>query len=308
MTAHREWFPIDVRGREEKRHRIRIMTGQVARDGDVVEPLGMRVENYLRNPVVMWVHDYLGRSPSGGLPIGRTLALERHADGIEVEFEFLSDDPFAGRVQNAWEKGFLRTASIGWDSLETTPLGSGRGVRHTKTELLEWSLVPIPADPGASRELYLAGMRSLGYGDLLERNGEEGARNGDAHEAAPGALLKAAGPLPHPPLGHLVAELRDAWDYVKARVGDEGLRSARLRRYLSAIAGDMATMLERDKGQGMGSAGAKSWREDGDDTADEIQIDALLRAAEQLRELAKEASGFPTMEEAKAALRRAMPD
>ena len=167
MTNNHGCFPIQVRGRAQGRHRIRIMTGRVARDGDVVEPMGVQVEDYLKNPVVMWAHDYQGRSPSGGLPIGRSLSLERHPEGIDVEFEFLPDDPFAGRVRNAWERGFVRTASIGWDSLETVPLPGGRGLRHKKIELLEWSLVPVPADPGASRELFLAGMRSLGYGDLL---------------------------------------------------------------------------------------------------------------------------------------------
>ena len=226
MTAHRGCFPIELRVREEKRHRIRIMTRQVARDGDVVDPLGMRVENYLRNPVVMWVHDYLGRSPSGGLPIGRTLALERHPDGIDVVFEFLPDDPFAGRVENAWEKGFLRTASIGWDSLETAPLANGRGLRHTRTELLEWSLVPVPADPGASRELYLAGMRSLGYGDLLPRNEEQGAgdeeqgRGNKEQGTGVGEQGTGSGTAGGPGLGMLVraAELlrelaQEVWGY-----------------------------------------------------------------------------------------------
>ncbi len=262
MTANRGWFPIEARGKTGGRHRVRIMTGERARDGDVVEPMGMRVENYLKNPVVMWVHDYVGRTPSAGLPIGRTLGLDRRAEGIDVEFEFLPGDPFAGRVENAWERGFLCTASIGWESLEARPLPNGRGVRHSKSELLEWSLVPIPADPGASRELFVAGMRSLGFADLLGDETERGA--------------PAWAGLEHPPLGRLVAELEDAWDYVKARVAAQGVSSNRLRGNLAQVARGIEGVLE----QGTGKQGTE--RESGDDTADAIDQAALLLAAEQI--------------------------
>ena len=84
------------------------------------------VDNYLKNPVVMWAHDAVGRSPSGGLPIGRTTRLSKTRDGrIVADFEFLADDAFAQRVKNAWDQGFLRAASISWIPLESVPAGSG---------------------------------------------------------------------------------------------------------------------------------------------------------------------------------------
>ncbi|MCH7907357.1 MAG: hypothetical protein IIB26_07990 [Chloroflexi bacterium] len=108
------------------------MTDQVARDGDIVDPMGMEVEHYLRNPVVMWAHDYVGHTSAAGLPIGRTLALSRSPRGIDVEFEFLPGDASAERVANAWDRGFLRTASIGWESLQTVPLPGRHGVPGTR--------------------------------------------------------------------------------------------------------------------------------------------------------------------------------
>ncbi len=147
------------------------MTAALARDGDVIDPLGMDVSRYMQNPVVLWMHGWspaAAETPAAGIPIGRTLALRRDASGIEADFEFLEGDPFAARVRNAWERGFLRTASISWLTLEARPLTEGgRGLLHSKTELLEWSLVPVPADPNASRELHAAGLRSLGYPDLV---------------------------------------------------------------------------------------------------------------------------------------------
>ena len=117
-----------------------------------IDLAGISTENYFKNPVVMWAHDVTGRSPSGGLPIGRTLALDwKSGRGLVADFEFLSDDPFAQRVRNAWDKGFLRAASISWIPLESRPSEDG-GRRDTRADLLEWSIVSVPADPEALRD------------------------------------------------------------------------------------------------------------------------------------------------------------
>ena len=47
--------------------------------------------------------------------------------------------------------GFLRAASISWLPLESRPVEGGR-LRDTRSELLEWSIVAVPADPDALRE------------------------------------------------------------------------------------------------------------------------------------------------------------
>ena len=133
------------------RYRITIAASEKVRQPPELDFEGLAFDNYLRNPVVMWAHDAVGRSPSGGLPIGRTLDLAKTASGgVVAEFEFLSDDPFAGRVKNAWDKGFLQAASVSWLPIETTPTSDG-GWRDTRADLLEWSIVSVPADPDALR-------------------------------------------------------------------------------------------------------------------------------------------------------------
>ncbi len=133
-------------------YRVTIAANDRVRQSPDLDLSGMSTENYFRNPVVMWAHDLTGRSPSGGLPIGRTLSLEwRPGRGLAARFEFLDGDPFARRVRNAWDKGFLRAASISWAPLESERLGDGSR-RDVRSELLEWSIVPVPADPGALRE------------------------------------------------------------------------------------------------------------------------------------------------------------
>ena len=137
---------------DANRYRVTIAANEEARQPPTLDFDGLSLDNYMLNPVVMWAHDVSGRSPSGGLPIGRTLELAKtDTGGLMAEFEFLSDDPFARRVKNAWDKGFLRAASISWLPIETAPARDG-GYRDIRSDLLEWSIVPVPSDPDALRE------------------------------------------------------------------------------------------------------------------------------------------------------------
>ena len=139
-----------------------IFANELSRDGLSVDIDGMDFSNYQKNPVVLFAHDYSGRTESSGLPIGRTLRLDRTVDGhIRAEFEFLSGDTFADRVRNAWNRGFLRGASIGWRAIEARPSRLGKGVRIVKSELIEWSIVAVPADPDALRGAYTRVIRAL---------------------------------------------------------------------------------------------------------------------------------------------------
>ena len=143
---------VEQRALDGDLYRVTIAANEKVRQPPELDFVGLSTENYSRNPVVMWAHDSVGRSPSGGLPIGRTLDLKKTPKGeIVAEFEFLSDDPFSRRVKNAWDKGFLQAASISWLPLESEPVQGG-GWRDTRSDLLEWSIVSVPADPEALRK------------------------------------------------------------------------------------------------------------------------------------------------------------
>ncbi|MCY4579462.1 MAG: HK97 family phage prohead protease [Chloroflexi bacterium] len=146
---------------DARRRSVVIAANDRARTAPEIDLAGLQFDNYRRNPVVMWAHDSTGRSPSGGLPIGRTLSISRTDDGgIVAEFEFLDDDPFAQRIRNAWDRGFLQAASISWLPVETRPADGG-GIRDIRAELLEWSIVSVPADPDALRETHRRMLDSL---------------------------------------------------------------------------------------------------------------------------------------------------
>jgi HK97 family phage prohead protease len=135
---------VQSRAMDDGTHEITIAANNVARDEFDLDLGSLRLDNYLRNPVILWAHD------RRGIPIGRTLEMGRTDDGgIRARFEFLPDDRFAERVRNAWDHGFIRAASVSWGGGQID-VDTGR-MRERNAELYEWSLVSVPADPDALR-------------------------------------------------------------------------------------------------------------------------------------------------------------
>ncbi len=145
--------------------KIIISTKSPDRGGDRVNPRGGHFDNYMKNPVVMWIHDYRGQTPSAGIPIARCPSIEVTDEGIiSSEPEFLPGDPFADRVKNAWERGFLKTASIGFAPLVDPKKNELGGYDYDDWELLEWSLAPIPMNAEAMRI-----AKAQGFEELLDK-------------------------------------------------------------------------------------------------------------------------------------------
>ena len=225
-----------------------IFANELSRDGVSVDIEGMDFSNYEKNPVVLYAHDFSGRTESGGLPIARTLRLTRTADGrVRAEFEFLEGDAFAERVRNAWNRGFLRGASIGWRPIETRPGQggpNGKGVRVVRSELIEWSIVAVPADPDALRGAHSLVMRQLvsagsdddaaGWTGII---GESDSRERDTHT---NTNREAA--MPDTEIQDINRTINQVRDFARERVdalsGDVGLlreENERLRAEVAAI-------------------------------------------------------------------------
>jgi HK97 family phage prohead protease len=129
--------------------RIVINTGAVDRDRDRVLPQGVKLDNYMKNPVVQWGHNY--RDPWA--TVGETLNLEISDGGIVADFSLrqpASESDPMHVIRLLWEQGLIRTASVGFDPLEWEENEAG-GYDFTAWELLEWSLVPVPANQEALR-------------------------------------------------------------------------------------------------------------------------------------------------------------
>ena len=132
-------------------HRMVIAANEVSRNGDELNLRGISFKNYRKNPVVLWAHDSYQ-----GIPIAKTVKIGHDDQGrIVADFEFNSDDEFAARVENAWNGGFIRAASIRYMPTKVVEVrnedGSVDRLRVEGSDLLEWSLVPVPADPDSVR-------------------------------------------------------------------------------------------------------------------------------------------------------------
>jgi len=124
-------------------------TPEVDRYGDIIEMDGWEIDNYLKNPVFLWAHDY--KQP----PIGKALAVEKTPRGLVFRIRFAEPEiyPFADTIYKLYLGGYLRATSVGFRDLEREPItdqdGRQTGWRYKRQELYELSAVPVPANPNA---------------------------------------------------------------------------------------------------------------------------------------------------------------
>jgi len=129
-----------------------ISTDAVDRDDEVLKPLGVDFDSYLKNPIVLWAHDY--HSP----PIGKTLWITKSRTKITAKMKF-ADTPRAEEIYQLYKGKYLNAFSVGFLSKEShrpepkeiekrPELSRARNIID-KWELLEYSPVPVPANPEA---------------------------------------------------------------------------------------------------------------------------------------------------------------
>jgi len=121
-------------------------TPEPDRMGDVVEPLGISYKNPL--PLLLY-HD-------AKKPVGHVTFKKPTADGLAftATLPTIGDPgPLRDRVEEAWQSlkaGLLAGVSIGFRSIEEAFNKDTGGFRFLKTEVLELSLVAIPANADAT--------------------------------------------------------------------------------------------------------------------------------------------------------------
>ena len=217
-TAYKEQCRVMVvtearQAEDGSAHRMVIAARDRSRNQDEINLAGVRFDNYRKNPVVLWNHDanpslLAAAPPSGGIPIAKTLEIGHDEEGrIVASFEFNSNDPFAARVENAWNNGFLRAASIHCLPTRIVEVKDARGrverVRIEESDLLEWSLLPVPADPNSVR----AGARALELPEEIFRGLEPEPED---DEPLPDPVTDE--PEPEPKQGDPVEALRERVD------------------------------------------------------------------------------------------------
>lgn len=136
-------------------------TSAVDRQGDTIDQSGWELKNYEENPVILFGHNY--NEP----PIGKALETKVDQDGrlvFRAQFAKEGTNPRADIVWGLHQQGIMRAWSVGFIPLEQD------GSNITKSELMEISAVPVPANPEA-----LSFMKSKGFDPnlVLEKSEDE---------------------------------------------------------------------------------------------------------------------------------------
>ncbi len=144
---------------------VKISTKAVDRSGDIVEPKGVVLDNYIKNPVVAAFHDYRGPA------IGRTEEIKVTEDGegimARVKFPPAGTYALADTLYSLYKQGFMSAWSIGFMPLEWEDMPEG-GRHFKKWELFEYSAVLVPDNPGALTMLRTKGVDTAPLEEALE--------------------------------------------------------------------------------------------------------------------------------------------
>lgn len=131
-----------------------ISTSDLDREKEIVNPIGCRFDNYLKNPIVLFNHDVTK-------PLGRCEQLFISEDRIIAKTRLNDDDildPYLKSIINLIKNGTLRAASIGfipikWHFEQKEVDGEKFEVKiFDEWELVEYSIVAIPSNPNALRK------------------------------------------------------------------------------------------------------------------------------------------------------------
>lgn len=146
------------------------------RVGDVIEVAGWNLTHYKKNPVVLWGHDS-NNTP----PIGKAVNVRRGIgpDGkpallASIEFAPKEAHEFAETVYQLTKGGFLNAVSVGFMPRSTKAISDAErqdmgmpkyGMFYDRADLLEISVVSVPANPSA----LITGAKSLVHSGVLQQ-------------------------------------------------------------------------------------------------------------------------------------------
>lgn len=122
--------------------------GTVDRMGDIIEPDGWQLGNFRKNPVALYGHD------SSALPVGKWANVRVEGKRLvgTLKLAAAGTSRFIDALRSLIEQGIIKAVSVGFQPLAYEPIDDKNpwdGLRFTKVELMECSLVTVPANPNA---------------------------------------------------------------------------------------------------------------------------------------------------------------
>ena len=176
----RKEFIAEIKESDDKEMTLTafISTGAIDRMKESLDPDGVDVGNYRKNPVVLWAHDY--SMP----PIGKAVWVKKADGGILSKVQFYNSDKalgeFAQEIYRMYKEKFLNAFSVGFIPKETEYAKDADRdnpkkprITYKKWEMLEYSAVPVPANPEALQMAYTKGLiKSPIWKSILEQKEE----------------------------------------------------------------------------------------------------------------------------------------
>jgi len=166
MDKKKKQFHVKEINSEEKTVTGHVSTFEWDRDGERFVKGAWELDNFRRNPVVLWAHNHT--EP----PIGKAGELREDDKGLLAKTRFDEKGEKSMQVFSLFERGFLNSFSVGFlrKGFVMEDMGGGeKGLAITKAELYEYSAVSVPANPGATvqREVADLAIKTLGQ-DAIE--------------------------------------------------------------------------------------------------------------------------------------------
>lgn len=120
---------------------------RVDRYDEVIEQGGWQLDNFRANPVIPDCHDYSSITRI----LGRAESIQVTENKLTNRVRFCMENPMGALAFKMAKGGFIRSQSVGFIPIEWVNGGKDEPCRtYKKAELLEVSLVVVPANPGAT--------------------------------------------------------------------------------------------------------------------------------------------------------------
>jgi HK97 family phage prohead protease len=165
------------------------------RMGDIIDPAGWDLKNFKKNPIALFGH-------SSSFPIGTWADLRVEGGKLLGKLELAAKGTSArlDELISLVEQGILRAVSVGFRSIKSEPLDPEHpwgGTKYLKQELLETSLVSVPANPAAvarAKALNISNETiTLAFGEQADRRLDDGNEPGEHAPKPKGDVRRKSG-------------------------------------------------------------------------------------------------------------------
>lgn len=149
-------------GKNNTSNRVRLTNDSLNSYGTRVLTDGLDIEQYNRNPVLLWMHQR-------GQVIGTLTDIQKEHGEITAQLNFDEASELSQRCKKQWEFGSLRMVSVGidilaWDDDPNLAVEGQTMATITKSKLTEVSVVDIGANDDAIRLNYQGQQLNLSAG------------------------------------------------------------------------------------------------------------------------------------------------